>query len=186
MGNIPSHLREYIFREAARYVHPGGVPARARDWWMAGGDHGGVAATRAALGGLQGHQGKPLVVVRGLRRRDDRGRVHLGRLGDRRHGARDGRGGGNQRARRDRGSHLRGSLPDRKRRAWPAGGAEGTPELEPGLVHREGRLGDYARQGQADHYSRTALRRPARGTVTAAGVAPSQGETAGIWLGEAG
>ena len=55
-----------------------------------------------------------------------------------------------------------------------------------GRVHREGRLGDDARQGHADRHGRAALRRPAHGAVTAAGDTLPQDETAGVWPGELG
>ena len=113
--------------------------------------------------GLSANQGHGVLGGRGRGGCHHRGRLRLGRLGHRRHGQADGRDGRGGRARHAGGGGLRRPVPGRWRRPGPAGGAEAAAELRPRHVHREGRLGDDARQGQADQRRHAALRRPAGG-----------------------
>ena len=117
------------------------------------------------VGRLSPNQGPPVLVGRGRCDRDRRGRLRLGWLGHRRLGKEDGRSGRGVRARPAGGDRLRRPVPIRRRRPGPARGAQAAAGLGPQLVHREGRMGADAGQGQADQHRHAALRRPAGGPL---------------------
>ena len=92
-----------------------------------------------------GRARRAVLGLRGLRGGRDRGRLHLGRLGDRRHRPGDGRAVGGAGAPGAGLGGLRRPLHGRARHARPADRAQGArPLLSAGQVRRGGRLGDHA------------------------------------------